>query len=1146
MKQKQFYKQAFMYPDTKGINKRLSSAVLKRAAMMLLLVLSILPSQIYAQNYKAQGTVTCNETASISPNGTTTINGVAITSVSTGAVAQYVPAFVGCASLSANSLLVGKHATASDATHAPWTLTLTFDKPVNDLVLLLAGGGKVGTGYNEDFIFNGNNGSISTSSSQYCNASTVGNIVNIWSSGTQEGGGKFKVHSTRPFTQLVISGKGGANGSYLGICTESIVAVPPKCFISNANSTTGWKATVYDAPDGMNGWTQISASNSFPTVSYTQVATFDYNENANSNYAFDLFFATKLIGLTPANPQIENYIGTQIPYDSNEDYAVLFSKTIAADEEGTYQFDLGYGDDHIFFYKNGVKLKQQQNAYNATPLDNFATMAVVAGDVISILVVEEYEFNTEVQMVVTKLVVPPVQNITNSCPEITVNLNTAHTGTIPDNSTLVWFTNNTHTGTALSGTQITEAGEGTYYAFYYDTISSCYSPVSAEVTVSLTDCPVDHCITGCNNNTFLNTSDPNTLEYDNIISGYHGTIIKEINGGYKIWGQSAAADGVSNLLTPTEITSENGYNYTGDLLKAAMGTSGNTNGNAQFAILTTEGLYIWGHNNYLVSSGIKSDRNFGKIDGSNIIGANSYGLPTGVNPQDVKMMFGSYLTLAIVTCMGDAYVLSGSGNKNGDGSLDTAVSAKTSWHRVMRNASSPLTRVVALRGQASALMALTDLGEVYTWGTGTYLGDGTSNSNQIYATKMTIPSGFLPKMIGMTITKPNSNLANNTYYILGTNGYVYSLGANDRKQLGIFSGGANTDESTTWVQVKSENATTNMENIVWISPNEHDYWGFASIQALTAEGKMWSWGVTHQGTLGLNDDGVIGSSSTGHGHLKGINPRYMTGGLDHSFKILAVETGGHISTIFKDCDYRLGYVGHNQSGSYGLGATGSIGETNAEYKFDGPIFNNLCALPLPPAPEVEDLTICEGKTVDLESGVLNLPVPKDYVLEWWTTPTRVPGSKVANPETAGSGTYYAYFIGDAVDHCTDMEGVKVVVNENPAPVVPQDITNIKTFVNNDFEFTMNISGYDSYTWEYATAGSPTVWETLDNSTYNNLIVLSETTFKISHATLAINGMQIRLKAVSDKGCIRYSNEILIQVLNNGVITNPILLNQVRK
>lgn len=83
---------------------------------------------------------------------------------------------------------------------------------------------------------------------------------------------------------------------------------------------------------------------------------------------------------------------------------------------------------------------------------------------------------------------PRVQNISNICPITTINLATAHTGTLPSGASLVWFTNNTHTGTALSGTQITSAEVGTYYAFYYDSINNCYSPASDAVNVIMNPC----------------------------------------------------------------------------------------------------------------------------------------------------------------------------------------------------------------------------------------------------------------------------------------------------------------------------------------------------------------------------------------------------------------------------------------------------------------------------------------------------------------------------------------------------------------------------------------------------------------------------------------------------------------------------------
>jgi hypothetical protein len=85
-----------------------------------------------------------------------------------------------------------------------------------------------------------------------------------------------------------------------------------------------------------------------------------------------------------------------------------------------------------------------------------------------------------------------------SCPATTINLNIAHTGIVPTGSSLVWFTNSTHTGTVLSGTQITQATAGIYYAFYYDSLNNCYSPAaSVAITANTTDSDGDGILDTC-------------------------------------------------------------------------------------------------------------------------------------------------------------------------------------------------------------------------------------------------------------------------------------------------------------------------------------------------------------------------------------------------------------------------------------------------------------------------------------------------------------------------------------------------------------------------------------------------------------------------------------------------------------------------
>lgn len=204
-------------------------------------------------------------------------------------------------------------------------------------------------------------------------------------------------------------------------------------------------------------------------------------------------------------------------------------------------------------------------------------------------------------------------------------------------------------------------GTGTYTFRWTITTGTCTS--TDDVNISAV---ANNCVNGCNPNAYVNSSDPNTIEYDNMVSSFHATVIKEADGTFKAWGEATAPNGTSDLLTPTAITPANGFNYTGTPLKVTSGSyyyapSGSTGSTVQYlnhqhALLTTDGLYVWGDaatsigQAALVSKSIKNTTAFGKIT----VNGKADGLPPGVTPQQVKMMFGSGGTLAIVTCGGEA------------------------------------------------------------------------------------------------------------------------------------------------------------------------------------------------------------------------------------------------------------------------------------------------------------------------------------------------------------------------------------------------------------------------------------------------------------------------------------------------------------
>ncbi|WP_353119569.1 hypothetical protein [Myroides odoratus] len=514
-----------------------------------------------------------------------------------------------------------------------------------------------------------------------------------------------------------------------------------------------------------------------------------------------------------------------------------------------------------------------------------------------------------------------------------------------------------------------------------------------------------YCVEGiCNANAYLNSSDPNTIEYDNMVSSFHATLVREYDGKVRVWGQGIGQSG-ANIAPPIEL---NGTNYgtganklTGAVLRFAIG------GAHQFAVLTTEGLYIWGVSGQLVPTNIPNVANnsFRKVSiGSyNVNGGapKADGLPDGVQPTAVKMMFGTNSGLAIVTCDGQAWVLASNGDAYGDGAIQT-LQNNSLWHRVSTEPGVPLEDVVAVRGAFNSFMALTSQGKIYTWGLVTRLGNNTAAVGRKFATLMSLPVGVIPKMIGMT----SSNIGR-TYYLLATDGRLFSLGDNAMQQLG--DGG--TVARNGWYQVITSKVVGGVtysirDNIAWISPQEH-FASSASINVLTNEGKLWAWGNNSGGMLGstlaIMPPTFMPGSSTGAYNPKQLNVS------DH---LMAVESGGHTSLVIKQCAARFGYVGHQTAGSMSdnITANGSF----SQYTFGNTSEVHICgAISLP---VLSDGKMCPGATFDLANAEPSAGV---FGIDWWmdanaTIPVEEPGSVPA-------GTYYGTYQGLSVKCPTPMK-----------------------------------------------------------------------------------------------------------------------------
>ncbi|MBY0537513.1 MAG: T9SS type A sorting domain-containing protein [Chitinophagaceae bacterium] len=403
--------------------------------------------------------------------------------------------------------------------------------------------------------------------------------------------------------------------------------------------------------------------------------------------------------------------------------------------------------------------------------------------------------------------------------------------------------------------------------------------------------------------------------YDKMVSGYHSTLAITTTDTLKVWGASMGANGTSDVLSPTPVISSS-YAYTGTILKYAIG--GNKSGTDvdQAIILTTTGLWAWGVEDMVLETSLTSSNAFQQITA--ISGANSYGLPTGVNPTDVAQLFATYQTLVIRTNAGAVWVLTqvtlaleANGGTAGSAGSNT-------WKQVKINSTTNLTNVTAVRGQVSsstynALYALTSDGNIYTWGNNVYLGDGNASSAKNYATLMTKPAALVnevPAMIGVTGGIAGTSTTKNTYYLLRNNGDLYSLGDNTQKQCGDFT----TTERRSWVQVKKD-ASTNMTNVSTFSVQEHNS-SYPGVAAILTNGDLYTWGNNSVGMFGRTADGTSTGSTAGN-YDPGM-PVLFNASTENA---IFAEVGGHTLVYIREGTSQFCYVGHQTDGSMGDGSS---------------------------------------------------------------------------------------------------------------------------------------------------------------------------------------------------------------------------------
>ncbi len=381
------------------------------------------------------------------------------------------------------------------------------------------------------------------------------------------------------------------------------------------------------------------------------------------------------------------------------------------------------------------------------------------------------------------------------------------------------------------------------------------------------------------------------LEYDNYVSAFHQTVVRDIDGSLKIWGERTKADGNNSWLVPTSINAGNYPGLTGAPLKVAIGSSGVTQ--AQFVLLTSDNkLWAWGKEGFLIDDTLTSSTAFQQL---------SIGLPAGVTASNVKMFFGTNEAIILTTCGGDVYVLSPQSAMRGGGGSAAA------WSHVEKQTGGFLTGIVAARGCTESAIALDASGNLWVWGeswNGT-----TAATTRNKAVALATPSGASGaiKMIGASYS---AYTFLPSYYVLYTSGALYTLGNNDYGQLGNW----NTVNQNTWIQPRYTSASGPvMNDIKWISPNEHDR-GYAAINVLTSGKVIYNWGCESGNMIGR------GSNNSGPSIVNPGQPGNFQTGYTNA-NVIAIESGGHTTMLLRECTSTFGYVGHRTEGSMGDNST---------------------------------------------------------------------------------------------------------------------------------------------------------------------------------------------------------------------------------
>lgn len=304
-----------------------------------------------------------------------------------------------------------------------------------------------------------------------------------------------------------------------------------------------------------------------------------------------------------------------------------------------------------------------------------------------------------------------------------------------------------------------------------------------------------------------------------IVSGQTHTVMLKQDGTVWTWGENTYGQlgkgdfGTQEVTDPVQVVGVNGEGYLTDIVDIAAGQY------FTVALKKNGEVVAWGYNYY---------GQLGDCNGN------------AETPIYVKDLNGNKLTgiIDISAVRDHSAALKADGTvwtwgRNDYGQLGDNTTTASSYAIQVHGVGNTdyLTGIKQISCGGAYVAALSETGEVYSWGIGTsgQLGNSaqTTYKYPVKATNVT----DVEKIV----------TTHYTTICLKTDGTVWNWGLNDCGQLGNGS----TSTSTIQTQVKV-NSTTYLNNVVDIGSN------FKTAYAVTSEGEVYGWGLNTEGQIGDN------------------------------------------------------------------------------------------------------------------------------------------------------------------------------------------------------------------------------------------------------------------------------------------------------